>query len=221
MLQMVLRVEQLHRILMTIEIAGLSQHPGITDTSALDMGIQEKQADRLSDSSEIQMWSLREAYLKVFEKKASCLMLSCREKKRCKMHEPSSTPGTNCWTPPVIKSGTTECYFTISTANSAESWISKGPDFFKSRNQHNYIKTCLHTRHCNVLLLRKLHDFSWNKKKPDVKFIKILLIRVQAMLRVTFFVHIYSVDMEKSSTRTLVCEHNQVCRIQAAHLLVC
>lgn len=73
MLQMVLRVEQLHRILMTIEIAGLSQHPGITDTSALDMGIQEKQADRLSDSSEIQMWSLGEAYLKVFEKKASCL----------------------------------------------------------------------------------------------------------------------------------------------------
>lgn len=55
MLQMVLRVEQLHRILMTIEIAGLSQHPGITDTSALDMGIQEKQADRRSDSSESHM----------------------------------------------------------------------------------------------------------------------------------------------------------------------
>lgn len=59
---MVLRAEQLHRILGTIERAGLSQHPGIRDTSALDMGISEKQADRLSDSSEIQMSSLREAY---------------------------------------------------------------------------------------------------------------------------------------------------------------
>lgn len=59
---MALRAEQLHTILMTIERAQLSQHPGTRDTSALDMGIPEKQADRLSDSSEIQMPSLGEEY---------------------------------------------------------------------------------------------------------------------------------------------------------------
>lgn len=52
---MVLRAEQLHTILTTIEGAQLSQHPGTRDTSALDMGIPEKQAERLADSSEIQM----------------------------------------------------------------------------------------------------------------------------------------------------------------------
>lgn len=58
---MVLRAEQLHTILTTIEGAQLSQHPGTRDTSALDMGIPEKQAERLADSREIQMWSLGEA----------------------------------------------------------------------------------------------------------------------------------------------------------------
>lgn len=115
-----------------------------------------------------------------------------------KKHEPSITRGTNCWTPLVIKSGTAECYFTASTANSAESWISKRSDFFKSRKHHTYINICLHTRHCDVILLSKLHYFLWRKKTPrDVKFIDILLIRVQAMLWATFFIHIYSVDMEK------------------------
>lgn len=61
-----------------------------------------------------------------------------------------------------------------------------------------YIKMCLHTRHCDVLLLRKLHYFVWRKKTWDVKFIEILLIRLQAMLWVTFFVQIYSVDIENT-----------------------
>lgn len=62
--------------------------------------------------------------------------------------------------------------------------------------------------------------FGGEKKTPsNEKLIELLLIKVQTMLCITFSVHIYSADMQKTLSTTS--KHNKVSRIQVAHLLVC
>lgn len=131
-----------------------------------------------------------------------------------------SSIDTNCLTSLVLKNVITKCYFTTSTASSAESWICKGSDFLKRRNQHAYIliQKCTGTKTlCSST--QKTPCLSLEEKKT---LVELLLTKVQTILYVTFCVHICSADMQKThNTRTLFCKHQKLYRIQAAHLFVC